>query len=83
MKLEEIKHGISGIYQIIFDNDKSYIGLSNDIRRRMIEHYGRDLKQSPELLISKAIKKHKTKDIIILEEIDSNNRSLMKEREKY
>lgn len=83
MKLEEIKYGISGIYKIIFDNDKSYIGLSNDIRRRMIEHYGKDLREHPELLISKAIKNHSTKDIVILELIDENNRELLKEREKY
>lgn len=83
MKIEEIKYGISGIYQIIFDNDKSYIGLSNDIRRRIIEHYGKDLREHPELPISKAILKHKTKDILILERIDAENRNLLQEREKY
>lgn len=83
MKKEEIKYGISGIYQIIFDNNKSYIGLSNDIRRRMIEHYGKDLREHPDLPISKAIMKHETKDIIILEEIEAENRELLKEREKY
>lgn len=58
MKIKEIEYGLSGIYKIIFDNEKVYIGLSNDIRRRMIEHYGRDLKDHPDLLISKAIIKH-------------------------
>lgn len=83
MKLKEIEYGLSGIYKITFDNDKVYIGLSNDIRRRMIEHYGRDLKEYPNLLISQAIMKHKTKDIEIIEYIDENDRELLKEREIY
>ena len=83
MKLKEIEYGLSGIYKITFDNDKVYIGLSNDIRRRMIEHYGRDLKEHPNLLISQAIMKHKTKDIEIIEYIDENDRELLKEREIY
>ena len=44
MKLQEIEYGLSGIYKIVFDNNKIYIGFSNDIRRRMNEHFGRDLK---------------------------------------
>ena len=83
MQLQEIKHGTSGIYQIIFDNDKSYIGLSNDIRRRMVEHCGKDLRDHPELPISRAIKTHKIKDIVILEEIDADDREKLKEREIY
>ena len=83
MKLNEIEYGLSGIYKIIFDNDKVYIGLSNDIRRRMIEHYGRDLKEYPNLLISQAIIKHQTKDIEIIEYIDENDREKLKEREIY
>ena len=27
MKFEEIKYGISGIYKIVFNNNKIYIGL--------------------------------------------------------
>lgn len=83
MKLQEIEYGLSGIYKIIFDNDKVYIGLSNDVRRRMIEHYGRDLKDYPDLLISKAIIKHQTKDIEIIEYIDGNDRKKLQEREIY
>lgn len=83
MKLQEIEYGLSGIYKIVFDNNKIYIGLSNDIRRRMIEHFGRDLKQHPELLISKAIKKHSVQDIEIIEFIDENDRNKLQEREKY
>lgn len=83
MKIKEIEYGLSGIYKIVFDNEKVYIGLSNDIRRRMIEHYGRDLKEHPDLLISKAIIKHQTKDIEIIEYIDSNDREKLQEREIY
>ena len=83
MKLEEIEYGISGIYKIIFANNKIYIGLSNDIRRRMIEHFGRDLKSHPDLKISRAIKKYPVKDIEIIEFINENDREKMQERERY
>ena len=55
MKLEETKYNISGIYKIIFDNNKIYIGRTNSLRRRMIEHIGKDVREHPELPISKAI----------------------------
>lgn len=83
MKIEDITHDMSGIYQIIFDNNKSYIGLTNDLRRRMIEHLGKDLRDHPELPISKAIKKHKIEDIKLLEEIDAFDREKLKSQEKY
>ena len=67
MNIKEIDYGISGIYKVIFQNDKLYIGLSNDIRRRMIEHVGKDLKEHPELMFSKAYLKHGIKSIEILE----------------
>ena len=44
MKLEETTYDISGIYKIIFDNDKIYIGRTNSLRRRMIEHIGKELR---------------------------------------
>lgn len=83
MKIKEIDYGISGIYKIIFNNDKLYIGLSSDIRRRMIEHVGRDLKEHPDLLISKVIMKYGIKDIEIIEYVDSSNQELLKQREIY
>lgn len=83
MKIEEIDYGVSGIYKITFENNKMYIGLSNDIRRRLREHLGKDLKEYPELLISKAILKHKIKDIEILELIKSTDRDSLRQREIY
>lgn len=83
MTFNETTHSMSGIYRIIFDNQKSYIGLTNDLRRRMIEHLGKDMREHPELLISKALKKHKIQDIELLEQIDANDRQKLKEREQY
>lgn len=83
MKLKEIDYGLSGIYKLMFDNNKIYIGLSNDIRRRINEHLRRDVIEYPNLLISKAFKKHRLVDIEILELIDENDREKLKDREKY
>lgn len=83
MKLEETKYNISGIYKITFDNNKIYIGRTNSLRRRMIEHVGKDVREHPELPISKAIKKHKIIDISMLEEIPAEDVEKQKEREQY
>lgn len=83
MKLEETKYNISGIYKITFDNNKIYIGRTNSLRRRMIEHIGKDVREYPELPISKAIKKHKIIDISMLEEIPAEDFEKQKEREQY
>ena len=83
MNFNETTHSMSGIYRILFENEKSYIGLTNDLRRRMIEHLGKDVREHPELPISKAIKKYSIKDIILLEEIDANDREKLKQQEKY
>lgn len=49
----------------------------------MNEHVGKDLKEHPELMFSRAYLKHGIKSIEILEYIDSDNRELLQEREKY
>ena len=83
MKLEETTYDISGIYKIIFDDDKIYIGRTNSLRRRMIEHIGKDVREHPELPISRAIQKHKIVDIEILENIPPNEIEKHKQQEKY
>lgn len=83
MLLNETTYAMSGIYKITFDNGKIYIGRSNSLKRRMNEHLGKDLKEHPELPISKAILKHKIVDISIIEEIDSEDLTKMKVQEKY
>ena len=71
----------SGIYKITFPNNKIYIGLSNNIYRRMLEH-NTDFRNN--LPIEKAIQKYgKITEFEILELIPSENRKLMIERKKY
>ena len=84
VKLNELKNGVSGIYKINFPNGKYYIGLSNDIKRRMYEHNNirrldiHKFQQPCDL----AIRKYgKITEIEILEENDDYE--LLNEREKY
>ena len=70
LKLQELsdkEHIYSGVYMIVFPNDKRYIGISNNIRRRMNEH-NVDFRNN--LPIESAIKKYgKINNFILLEEI--------------
>lgn len=71
----------SGVYKIVFPNNKIYIGISNNIYRRMLQHNS-DFRN--DLPIEKAIKKYgKISEFDILEEINPENRSFMRQREKY
>lgn len=71
----------SGVYKINFPNGKIYIGISNNIYRRMLEH-NTDFRNK--LPIEYAIKKYgKIVEFDILEEIPAKNRNYMREREKY
>ena len=72
----------SGVYQIIFPNNKSYIGISNNIRDRLLEH-NRSINRY-NYPIYNAIKKYgPIENFEILEEIPKENRKLMGEREQY
>lgn len=76
-----VKNVISGVYLILFPNEKKYIGISNNIYRRMLEHNS-DFRNN--LPIEHAIKKYgKITEFYLLEEIPSEERTLMREREKY
>ena len=71
----------SGVYKITFPNNKIYIGISNNIYRRMLEHNS-DFRNN--LPIENAIQKYgKITEFTILEEIEPDNRELMREREKF
>lgn len=71
----------SGVYKITFPNNKIYIGISNNIYRRMLEHNS-DFRNN--LPIERAIQKYgKITEFVILEEINPNNREFMREREKF
>jgi group I intron endonuclease len=88
-KIEDIPNHISGIYKINFPNGKSYIGLSNNIKRRIKEHnvHSKQEKGSPtKHAVHYAIEKYyqgSIPEIEVLEEIDFNDKDKMKEREKY
>ena len=83
IKLNDLKNGVSGIYKINFPNGKCYIGLSNDIKRRMYEHNNiRRLDTHFNQPCDLAIRKYgRIEEIEILEKIDENN--LLREREQY
>jgi len=72
---------VAGIYKINFPNNKSYIGLSNNILRRMNEHLTKN-----QQVVDLAIKKYFTRETLefeILEIIPSNNRQELLEKEFY
>ena len=77
MKISEINKKIIGIYKINFPNKKSYIGLSNDIGRRIGEHFYKD----SHLPCHKAIRKYFSSleeiDFDILEEIKEEDYLLL------
>jgi hypothetical protein len=83
MQLNEITYDMSGIYKITFDNNKIYIGRTNSLKRRMNEHLGKDIREHPELTISKAILAHKIIDVSLIEELDPFDFQKHKEREIY
>ena len=83
IKLQDIstKEIISGVYKITFPNGKVYIGISNNIVRRMNEHNS-DFRNN--LPIEHAIQKYgKITEFVLLEAIAPENRDYMRAREKY
>ena len=76
-----IKTVYSGVYKITFPNNKIYIGISNHIYRRMLEH-NTDFRNN--LPIEHAIQKYgKIIEFDILEEISPEERDFMRSREQY
>ena len=84
LKLETLSDKIyiySGVYMIVFPNNKKYIGISNNIRRRMNQH---NIDFRNNLPIENAIQKYgKITEFILLEEIKPENRQEMREKEKF
>lgn len=71
----------SGVYKITFPNKKIYIGISNNIYRRMLQH-NTDFRN--DLPIERAIQKYgKITEFDILEFINPEDRELMRERQIY
>ena len=83
VKVSDLQNGVMGIYKINYPNGKIYIGLSIDIKRRMVQH------NSPHNGIIKkpqpcdlAIKKYgRIEEIEILEFVQDAN--ILAERQKY
>ena len=70
---------ISGIYKIVFPNNKVYIGLSSNIKKRLIAHN----KTNDNLPIHRAIKKYGKVSEENVEILEIVHESLLREREKY
>ena len=85
IKLTDLENNIAGIYKLNYPNGKIYIGLSNDIKRRMYEHNNVNrLNSHFNSPCDLAIKKYgKFEEIEILEIFNEENKNLMGEREKY
>lgn len=82
MKIKDIESKIIGIYKINFPNGKSYIGLSNNIKRRIREHF---VDNRQPLLYSAILKYYKDVENIdfeILEEIEEEDYILLSLLEK-
>ena len=81
MSIEDLPN-IQGVYKINFPNGKIYIGISNQIKRRILDHARKDVSENPHLPISRAIKEYGISDVEILEE-NHGTREELREREKY
>lgn len=85
MKYEELKNGIIGIYKISFPNGKVYIGLSNNIKRRIREHWQDE--RRVKMICHFALKKYYSNiqeiELDILEELDFVDYKILSEKERY
>lgn len=73
---------LSGIYKLNFPNGKCYIGLSNNIRKRVWTHNHNDYKLNR--VVGNAINKYgQLTEFEVLEEIPKEQRSLMNQRQQY
>lgn len=82
IKLKDCPQTLSGVYKLNFPNGKSYIGISIHIRKRLNEH-NRDAKVS-HLPVHLALNKYgPISEFELLEEIPSNDRQQLCEREIY
>lgn len=80
VKLKDLDNDVPGIYKLTFPNGKIYIGMSNNIKRRMYEHNNNTHKTLSQC--DKAIKQFgKFEEIEILEIIKDTK--IREEREKY
>lgn len=80
-QIKDLPVGMIGVYKINFPNGKIYIGISNDIKRRMSEHNNFSKAKTP---CDLAIKKYgKVTSIEILESFEQIERKDLEEKECY
>lgn len=83
MKYSQLQNKIIGIYKINFPNGKSYIGLSNNIKRRINEHFRDGRKDLPcHRAIVKYFNNIEDMDIEILETIEEEDYRVLSELER-
>lgn len=83
MKYSQLQNKIIGIYKINFPNGKSYIGLSNNVKRRIQEHFKDGRKHSLcHQAIVKYFKSIEDIDIEILEQIDEEDYQVLSDLER-
>lgn len=79
IKVQDLQNNMMGIYKITYPNGKIYIGLSNNIKRRIQEH---NAPSNTSTVCDLAIKKYgRVKEIEILEFV--NNHIELQARETY
>lgn len=83
MKYSQLPKNTIGIYKINFPNGKSYIGLSNNIKRRIFEHFRDGRKDLPcHRAIVKYFNDINDMDIEVLETINEENYKILSELER-
>lgn len=83
MKYSQLQDKLIGIYKINFPNGKSYIGLSNNIKRRISEHFRDGRKDLPcHRAIIKYFDKLEDMDVEVLETIEEEDYLILSELEK-
>lgn len=78
-QIDNMPRRISGIYKLTFPNNKIYIGLSNDIKRRMWEHKTDNTNQP----VSYAISKYGMPETVTVLVAGVENRDSLKAYEKH
>ena len=79
-QVSELPSGLIGIYKITFPNNKIYIGLSNDIKRRISEHNSISKTKTP---CDLAIKKYgKITTIDVIESYETVDRKVFRRNRK-
>lgn len=83
MRYKELKNNIIGIYKINFPNNKVYIGLSKDVKRRVREHFWGTKKTLCDIALKKYFNDINDFEIELLEIFKNIDYKKLSERESY